>query len=141
MILSMKKPFFHKRNLSTAHATSKTPFNPRRISMMDNKQSLQDKSHKSPSLGIGLFQNHPKVTNFSNQFHNVWITPNEMMFNDTTLHTNAVKQEREARCLMVSLERQVSKMEKIREWELKDKLLQYYQDNYDSKYPMSNLNN
>jgi len=53
------------------------------------------------------------------------------MFHDTTLHTNAVKQEREARCLMVSLEKQVRKMEIIKDKEFKSQLLQYYKDKYD----------
>ena len=53
---------------------------------------------------------------FTTQFSNVWLTPAEMMFRDTTLNSDIGRRDREARALIYRLEKneekQVKKFEK-----------------------------
>jgi hypothetical protein len=63
---------------------------------------------------------------FSNQFSNVWLTPDEMMFRDTTIASDAAARRREAKGLIYRLGKAEEKQRKVFERDTKDALIDYY---------------
>ena len=57
----------------------------------------------------------------------------DMMFKDTQINSDMVRKEREAKNLLTSLERQVQKIERVKNKEIKSKMVKYYVENYGVK--------
>ena len=74
----------------------------------------------SASAIDSMYRGHSKSVAFSSHFTNVWASPNQMMYEDGRLSATRIKQEREARILMHNLERQLKKVEDMKEKKLKE---------------------
>jgi len=72
-------------------------------------------------LGSG-FQG--KSVAFTSKFSTVWAHPNEMMFHDTKMDLKS--HDRHARTVLANLERQVKKIERVKNKDVKNKMLQFY---------------
>ena len=79
-----------------------------------------------------MYKNNKSVA-FSSLYSNVWTQPVDMMFKDTQINSDMVRKEREAKNLLTSLERQVQKIERIKNKEIKSKMVKYYVENYGVK--------
>ena len=79
-----------------------------------------------------MYKNNRSVA-FSSLYSNVWTQPVDMMFKDTQINSDMVRKEREAKNLLTSLERQVQKIERIKNKEIKSKMVKYYVENYGVK--------
>jgi hypothetical protein len=65
---------------------------------------------------------------FTSQFTTVWANPNDMMYHDTRMDLKS--EDRHARTVLANLERQVQKVERVKDREVKNKLMQFYHDKY-----------
>lgn len=54
-----------------------------------------------------------KTEHFTSQWSNVWLTPNELMFRDTSFASEIKRREREERTLLFNLERQRQKEQRM----------------------------
>jgi hypothetical protein len=79
-----------------------------------------------------MYKNNKSVA-FSSLYSNVWTQPVDMMYKDTQINSDMVRKEREAKNLLTSLERQVQKIERIKNKEIKSKMVKYYVENYGVK--------
>ena len=79
-----------------------------------------------------MYKNNKSVA-FSSLYSNVWTQPVDMMYKDTQINSDMVRKEREAKNLLTSLERQVQKIERIKNKEIKSKRVKYYVENYGVK--------
>ena len=76
-----------------------------------------------------MFKNNKSVA-FSSLYSNVWTQPVDMMFKDTLINSDTVRKEREAKNLLNTLEKQVQKIERIKNKEIKSKMVKYYLENF-----------
>ena len=79
-----------------------------------------------------MYKNNKSVA-FSSLYSNVWTQPVDMMYKDTQINSDMVRKERKAKNLLTSLERQVQKIERIKNKEIKSKMVKYYVENYGVK--------
>lgn len=56
-----------------------------------------------------------------------------MMYKDTLINSDTVRKEREAKNLLTTLEKQVQKIERIKNKEIKSKMVKYYVENFGVK--------
>jgi len=77
-----------------------------------------------------MYQGNNKQVAFTSDFSNVWANNNEMMYRDTKISGASVRREREAKALLFQLERQVLKMERVKQKELKARLVNHYSVNF-----------
>lgn len=67
-----------------------------------------------------------KDSSFSNQYSNVWLMPNEMMYHDTSLKSYEIIQKRQQRQFEVSLERKKNILQKTADNIAKEELVRHY---------------
>ena len=79
-----------------------------------------------------MYKNNKSVA-FSSLYSNVWTQPVDMMFKDTLINSDTVRKEREAKNLLTTLEKQVQKIERIKNKEIKSKMVKYYVENFGVK--------
>ena len=77
-----------------------------------------------------MYQGNNKQVGFTSDFSNVWVPNNEMMYRDTKISSDTVRREREAKALLFQLEKQVLKMEQVKQKEFKQRLVNHYSENF-----------
>jgi hypothetical protein len=65
-----------------------------------------------------------KSAAFTSKFSSVWAHTNDMMFHDTRMDLKS--QDRHARTVLANLERQVHKIERVKNKDVKNKMLMFY---------------
>jgi hypothetical protein len=76
-----------------------------------------------------MYQGNNLQVSFTSNFSNVWAHPNESMFRDTRITANQ-DPDPSARTVLLTLERQVQKIERIKNKEVKERMQKYYKERY-----------
>jgi hypothetical protein len=76
-----------------------------------------------------MYQGNNLQVSFTSGFSNVWGPPNEWFYKDTRMSANN-NPDVSARTILLTLERQVQKVERIKGKEVKERMKKYYQDRY-----------
>jgi hypothetical protein len=93
----------------------------------DMKSRVSQFSAGTPSLFAtqSHFGNH-RGSGFSNEYSNVWLLPNEMMYQDTSLNSYEVIKLRQRRQHEVSLERKKNILQRTQDNLAKEELARHY---------------
>lgn len=75
---------------------------------MHLKQSSAFLSHKASAVNSLYFGNN-RDGGFTSEFSNVWLTPHEFMFRDTSFASDVKKRDREVKSILYNLEKRKQK--------------------------------